>query len=324
MPFPGGYMRTLPLRLLAIVLAVFGLSAFAEGQELVKESLASFPPQTIRLEYLRPSKLRTLPNYASLRQRYVGTRLRSMEQSFAQLGVKETDVDELVLGWRSGVAAMDLEGFVTGRFTAKAIADRADAAGVAAAEVSGLPAYCLGTEPMVTCLVVLKDSLGAFGSLESLSAMMATRDGQAPSISSDERFSKLVGEAQTQAPIWGVAVGEAVPDWFRAWLPGQGNLQMDWAKAFQSVEALVYSVDTTDKVRLNVKLDCTDDQSAESTRQVFEGLRMFQQMAWQNLNPNRPNPFETVEIARSGKRISLRMTTNYSDLEGAGAPGAGF
>ena len=316
-------MKALSLRLLVGLLAVLGLSAFAEAQELVKESMASFPPQTIRLEYLRPSQLRTMPNYASLRQRYVGARLHSMEQSFAKLGVKEADVNELSLGWRPGSAAMDLEGFVSGRFTAKSIADHAATAGVSASSVNGLPAYCLGEEPAVTCLLVLKDSVGAFGSLDSLNAMMATRDQQSPSLSTDERFSKLVGEAQTQAPIWGVAVGEAVPDWFRAWLPSQGNLQMDWGKAFQAVEAAVYSIETSDRVHLDVKLDCTDEQSAESTRQVFEGLKMFQQMAWQNMNPNRPNPFETVEIARDGKRLSLRMTTNYTDLEAAGTLGTG-
>jgi hypothetical protein len=317
-------MKIFLSRLTMGLLAVLGLSGFAGAQEMLKEALASFPPQTIRLEYLNPSKLRTLPNYAGLRQRYVGARLRSMEQSFAQLGVREADVDELVLGWRPGSAAMDLEGFVAGRFTAKSIADHAGAAKVSSSDVGGMPAYCLGTGPAVTCLVVLRDSLGAFGSLDSLNDMLATRDQQSPSVSSDARFSKLVAEAPTAAPIWGVAVGEAVPDWFRAWLPNQGNLQMDWAKAFQSVEALVYSVDTGDKVRLDAKLDCTDDQSAESTRQVFEGLKMFQQMAWQNLNPNRPNPFETVEIARDGKRVSLRMTTNYSDLEGAGSLGTGY
>jgi hypothetical protein len=317
-------MKSWLSRLVMSLLAVLGLAGFAGAQELLKEAMASFPPQTIRLEYLNPAKLRGMPNYASLRQRYVGARLRSMEQSFAELGVKEADVDELVLGWRLGSTAMDLEGYVAGRFTAKSIADHAGAAGVSTSNAGGFPAYCLGTEPAETCLVVLKDSLGAFGSLESLNGMLATRDQQSPSISTDTRFSRLVDEAPTDAPIWGVAVGEAVPDWFRAWLPNQGNLQLDWAKAFQSVQALVYSVNTTDKVLLDAKLDCTDDQSAESTRQVFEGLKMFQQMAWQNLNPNRPNPFATVEIARDGSRVSLHMATNYADLEGAGAPGRGF
>lgn len=317
-------MRMAFSRLIAAVLAMLGIAAWAEAQEVVKEALTSFSPQTIRLEYLSPAKLRSVPNYASLRQRYVGPSLRTMEQSFEKLGMKESDVDELVLGWRPGsTATMEIEGLVAGRFTAKTIADRAAAAGMALSDVNGLSAYCLGREPAVTCLLVLKHSLGVFGSLDSLGTMLATRNGEAPSLNTDARFSKLVGEAQTEAPIWGVAVGEAVADWFRSSLPGQGNLQMDWGKAFNAVEAVVYNVDTTDKVRLSVKMDCADDQSAESTRQVFEGLRMFQQMAWQNMNPNRPNPYEGVEIARDGKRVSLKMTTDYADLEAAGALGAG-
>jgi hypothetical protein len=317
-------MRMAFSRLMAAVLAMLGIAAWAEAQEVVKEALTSFSPQTIRLEYLSPAKLRSVPNYASLRQRYVGPSLRTMEQSFEKLGMKESDVDELVLGWRPGsTAMMEIEGFVAGRFTAKTIAAHAAAAGTAPSDVNGLSAYCLGREPAVTCLLVLKDSLGAFGSLDSLGTMLATRDGEAPSLNTDARFSKLVGEAQTEAPIWGVAVGEAVADWFRSSLPSQGNLQMDWGKAFNAVEAVIYNVDTTDKVRLSVKMDCADDQSAESTRQVFEGLKMFQQMAWQNMNPNRPNPYEGVEIARDGKRLSLKMTTDYADLEAAGALGAG-
>ena len=47
---------------------------------------------------------------------------------------------------------------------------------------------------------------------------------------------------------------------------------------------------------------------------------MFQQLAWQNLNPNRPNPFETVEIGQDDRQVSLKMTTSYADLEGPGAP----
>jgi hypothetical protein len=314
------------MKKLSMCCAVWALAAVAlprttQAQDLVEESLVSFPPQTIRLEYSRPATLRALPNYASLRQRYVGPRLRTLEESFSQLGVGEGDIDELVLGWQPGTGSMKLEGLVVGRFTAKAIADRAAARGMSPVPVGELPAYCLGSEGASTCLVVLRDSLGAFGLPDTLAAILEAREGQTPSLASDERFAKLVREAQAEAPIWGVAVGDAVPDWFRAWMPAQGNLQMDWAKAFQSVEALVYSVDTADKVRLDVKMDCATSQAAQSTRQVFEGLKLFQQLAWQNLNPNRSNPFETVEISSSDRRVSLKMTTSYADLEGPGAPG---
>jgi len=298
--------------------------ASAAAQDLVKESLTTFAPGTIRVEYARPAKLRTLPDYEALRQRYVGPRLKALEGSFAQLGMRESDVDEILLAWRPGDGTMDVAGLVTGRFTAQTFAERAMAHGIPASDVADQPAYCLEAGAGTACLVVLRDSLGLFGSPPGLRAMLGIRGGQEPSLSTDERFSKLVGEAPTEAPVWGVAVGEAVPDWFRAWLPGQGNLQMDWSKAFQSVEGIIYSVETADNVRLDVKMDCTNDQSAESARQVFEGLRMFQEMAWQNMNPGKPNPFRGVEIARDGRRLSLRMTTSYADLQGFNPSGGGF
>ena len=116
-----------------IILAALTIPLAAQGQDLVKESLASFSPQTVRVEYSRLTKLRSLPNYQNLRQRFVGPRLRAMEESFAKLGVQEGDIDEIVLGWRPGSSMMELEGMVVGRFTAKGVSDRASAAGISLA-----------------------------------------------------------------------------------------------------------------------------------------------------------------------------------------------
>jgi hypothetical protein len=306
---------------LAVGLVVLPLCAAAE--DLVKESLTTFSPATIRLEFARPATLRTLPNYASLSRRYVAPRLRALQDSFAKLGVGENDIDEVLLAWRPGSSAMDLDGLVAGRFTAQSLASRATANGISASEIGGQSAYCLGATAGTTCLVVLRDGLGVFGNQDGLSAMLDIRSDIAPNLSTNERLTKLLGEASTQAPIWGVAVGEAVPDWFHAWMPGQGNLQLDWSKAFQSVEALAYSVEIADAVKLDAKMDCTEEQTAERTRQVFEGLRMFQQMAWQSTNPGRPNPFQGVEIARDGRRVSLKMATSFDDLQAFPATGGG-
>ena len=308
----------------AMAMGLAALPLSAAGEDLVKESLATFSPATIRVEYARPATLRTLPNYAALSQRYVAPRLRALQDSFAKLGVGESEIDEILLGWRPGTSMMDLDGLVAGRFTARSMASRATANGISASAIGGQPAYCLDATSGTTCLVVLRDGLGVFGTQDALGAMLDTRSGNAPSLATNERLTKLLGEASTQAPIWGVAVGEAVPDWFRAWMPGQGDLQLDWSKAFQSVEALVYGVEIAEAIKLEAKMDCTDDQSAESTRQVFEGLRMFQQMAWQNLNPGKSNPFQAVEIARDSRRVSLKMTTSFDDLQAFPATGVGL
>jgi hypothetical protein len=292
-----------------------------QAQGLAKEALASFASDTIRIECASPAKLRSLPNYEELRQKFVGPRLRDLEQSFAGLGVGERDLDEIILGWRPGESMMELSGLVAGRFTARQIAARATSGDVTTPAVRNSQAYCVGAGMAASCLVVLRDGLGLFGPERALNQMLEVRDGSAVGLGADSRFAQFVNEPGAASPIWGVAVGMAIPDFFRAWLP-QGNIQLDWAKAFQNVEALTYYVDTSSNVRLDVRMDCTGDQAAESTRQIFEGLRMVQQMAWQNTNPGRPNPMQSLEITRDGRRLLLRMTSSFADLQGF-SPAAG-
>ena len=93
------------LAILAVALVV--LPQAASAQDLVKEALRGFPTQTVRLEYSSPAKLRALPNYASLRQRYIGPRLRKLVTELGQLGVREEDISGLVLGWQPGSAGWD-------------------------------------------------------------------------------------------------------------------------------------------------------------------------------------------------------------------------
>lgn len=285
------------------------------AQELAREAMRTFPSDTIRIEYASPSKLRGLPNYDSLKQRFVGPRLKELEESFAKLGVSEKDIDEVMLAWKPGSSAMELSGLVAGHFTARQIADGAAANGIPKTPVGIDEAYCVGSATSPSCLVLLRDSLGLFGPETSIRQMLDVRDGTAPALPSDSRFAQFLGEPAAQAPIWGVATGVAVPDLLRSWLP-QGNIQLDWSKAFEPVEAMVYSVETSSDVRLSVTMDCTNDQSAESTRQIFEGLRMVQQMAWQNMHPGQSNPFQNLEIARDGAHVTLHMASSYTDLQG--------
>ena len=290
----------------------------ARAQDIVKEALASFPPQTIRLEYSRPAKLRELPDYQSLRTRYAGEGLRSLEASLSKLGIEEQSIDELVLGWQaSGTGMMALEGLAGGHFNPGDMARRASVQKLAPVPVSDFKAYCFGEEPTSTCVVAFDQTRGAFGPLSALTALVDARQGTGPSVSSDSRFTTLVNEAHSDAPIWGAAIGQAVADWFKGWMPGQQEVELDWSKAFQTVESLSYSVETADKARLNMKLDCTTAQDAANLRQVFSGLKMFQQLAWQNKNPGRPNPFESLVIDARDRDVLLTLTTAYTALEGA-------
>ena len=308
------------LGILAVTLVA--LPRAAPAQDLVKEALSGFPTQTIRLEFSSPAKLRGLPNYASLRQRYIGPRLRKLVEALGQLGVREEDISGLVLGWQPGSAEMGLYGFATGRFSAQAITESAEQRNMAATPVAGKQAYCLEAGLAGTCVVVLQDSLGAFGSLTALTSMLEAREGQVPSLSSDNRFPSLVAGANKDAPIWGVAVGSAVADWFRGWMPNQGSIKMDWSKVFGDVNSLTYSVAAGDNVTLGLKMDCKSSESAASLRQVLEGLKLVQQIAWDSQNPGKPNPYRGMDVGLSSNQVSLTVTTGYSELDlASGAAG---
>jgi hypothetical protein len=296
----------------------------APAQDLVKEALSGFPTQTIRLEFSSPAKLRSLPNYASLRQRYIGPRLLKLVGELGQLGIREEDISGLVLGWQPGSAEMGLYGFATGRFSAHAIAESAEQRNIPATPIAEKPAYCLEAGLAGTCVVVLQDSVGAFGSLMALTSMLEALEGQVPSISSDSRFPSLVAGADKNAPIWGVAVGAAVPDFFRGWIPNQGSIKLDWSKVFGDVNSLAYSVVAADDVTLGLKMDCKSSESAASLRQVLEGLKLVQQIAWDSQNPGKPNPYKAMNVGQDNNQVSLKLTTGYAELElASGAEGTG-
>ncbi|HLY61683.1 MAG TPA: hypothetical protein VKV95_13130 [Terriglobia bacterium] len=302
----------------ALVLCAMAWPVAAPAQDLVNTALSSFPAGTIRVEYSSPAKLRALPDFATLSKRYVGPNLLALENDLARLGIQQDDIDDLVIGWHG--ATMELSGVAQGRFDPKSVADRAAAQGLAATHVGGAPAYCLGSGPGGNCVVILSETLGAFGSIESLGAIMSARAGESPNAASDADFAKHVQDARADAAIWGIAVGPAITDWFKGWMPNQGNVQMDWKSTFQSVKVLSYSVQAADKVNLDVKLDCTSSQAAQSLTQVMQGLKLLQQMAWQNQNPKAPNPFQSLVVDRSDTQVRLNLTTQYSELE-AGIPG---
>jgi len=305
-----------------LVMTLWALPVTAPAQDLVKEALRGFSTETIRLEFSSPAKLRALPNYASLRQRYVGPRLRKLVDALGQLGIREEDISSLVLGWQPGTAEMALYGFATGRFNAQAITESAAQRNMTPSPIAGKQAYCLEAGLAGTCVVVLQDSLGAFGPLTALTAMLEARDGLAPSLGSDNHVVSLVAGANQGAPIWGVAMGPAVADWFRGWMPNQGNIKLDWGKVFGDVNSLTYSVEAGDKVTLGLKMDCKSSDAAASLRQVLEGLKLVQQIAWDSQNPGKPNPYQAMNVGMQGNQVSLSLTTGYAELELA-SEGAG-
>lgn len=292
------------------------------AQTVLADALAWLPQRTVALEYSRVSTLRTLPDYSTLRARFLGKNLRALESSLAALGIQETDIDELVLGWQTDAGkTMRYEGVASGNFNTRSVRSGAAAAKITPRSVGGIPVYCFPKDPNRTCIAVLDGSLGVFGPLPYLESMLKARAGEAPGLASDRDFASYVQNAESDAPIWGVATGQAVSKWFKAWMPGEKNLQMDWATAFKDVSAISYTIEAADNVHLNVKLDCDSLQAASSMRQLLEGMKLVQQLAWKSANPGQANPFENVTVSADNRQVSFKLIANYAALNRPGALG---
>lgn len=286
------------------------------GQDLVTAALNSFPSSTIRMEYSSPATLRRLPNYASLRQHYMGPRLKELVSSMAELGVAEDDVDQLVLGWDLDGSNVNLYGFAGGHFRSSVLEARAAVRHIPPQKIGNKTGYCLGAGLATECVVVLSPSEGVFGTLGSLSQIMQNLNLGGSGLSSNADFARVVQQeqAQTGSPIWGVATASAVASWFKGWMPKQNEVELDWAKVFEGVNILGYNIDTGSNVKLNLKLFCKSAEAAGSLRQVLEGLKLAQQIAWQNQNPNQPNPFQNMELTQTGSQIGINLTADYADI----------
>ncbi len=304
-------------------LVVLTMAGVAAAQDFVTTAMSGFPTQTTRVEYSSPSQLRKLSNYPSLRGKFLGPRLQQLESALAQIGIREDDIDDLMIGWKPGDKEMDLYGYASGHFDKAQVASHAAAQNLTPTPISGQQAYCLSAGVAGTCVVIFENSLGAFGPLTSLTGLLDAHDGQAPSLNSDPRFTGLMSSINKDAPIWGIALGGAVADWFGGWLSNQNSLKLDWGQVFQKVDSLTYSIQAADKVNLDVKLNCATASDAATLRQVLDGLKMAQQLAWTAQNPGQSNPYTDMNVDVNDKQIGLKMSVAYSELavaSGVGAP----
>ncbi len=309
----------LPILALVVLASVPGTGAAAD---FVTTAMSGLPTTTLRVEYSSPSKLRKLANYQSLRGKFLGPRLQQLEGALAQIGISEDDIDELMIGWKPGDKEMDLYGYASGHFDKLKVSDRAAANNLTPTDISGQQGYCLSAGLAGTCVVILDNSLGAFGPLSSLTTVIDTHNGQAPSIDSDPRFTSLLGDINKDAPIWGIALGGAVADWFGGWLSTQNSIKLDWGQVFQKVDSLTYAITAEDKVNLDLKLNCTTAADADSLHHVLDGLKMAQQLSWEAQNPGHPNPYASMNVDARDRQIGMQITMEYSELTLAGGVGA--
>lgn len=321
-------------------LALFLYALPSQAQGLSNEIVVSLPPETVHVELVRLSRLRELSSYKTLREQYTSSRLAELQDSLQRLGIRDTDIDEILLAWEpvpsekdgteSAATAIppDLDanggwiqnhwptffgGLAAGWFSSKSISKNAAENNVPRVSIGDSKAYCVtGKAPV--CVVLIDESLGAFGSEANLRKIISAREGRGPDLVSSPDLLGLVERVPPEPSLWGVARGSGIADWFSSWPLVGGNAQLNWEELLKSVEALEYSLSIGDKIHLKLKLNCKDSATATRLAQAFRGLRLLQTWMWQKERPSEVNPVENMDVQSSSDDVLVVLTTSESAL----------
>ena len=104
-----------------------------------------------------------------------------------------------------------------------------------------------------------------------------------------------MGDIKKDVPIWGIALGGSWRTGSAGGFRPRNNLKLDWGQVFAKVDSLTYTIDASDNVNLDMKLNCSTPADAATLRQVLDGLKMAQQLSWSAQNPGHPNPYTAHE-----------------------------
>jgi hypothetical protein len=278
------------------------LAACSLRAEIVSEAMLTFPAKTEAVEYDNLYELRRLPNYSSLRQRFAGKQLDDAKAALAKLGVNESQVHEIVMG----TSPTAFYGLVSGTFSAAQ-------AGIIAKK-NGIWPYLAGKEKIfcpkgTSCVVFLDDSLAAFGLLPQLKALLDTRLGITPRLSSNPVISTLMNTTQTRFPVRGVVYGSQLNSVISDALQQESGVHIDWTQFTSNITAFSYSVSMDSKAHVIAKLQCKTPTTAGVLRQMLGALGGVQSVATKAGKDPASMPFQKLEVSATGDLVDLKMDT---------------
>ena len=235
--------------------------------DIVPDALFTFPTQTEYVEYDNLASLRTLPSYNSLRQDFSGKQLEEAKSVLEQLGIRESQVQEVI----TGSSSTGLYGLMAGQFDSESITKSARSKRYAA-KLLDRETFCAGRE---TCIMFLENSLAAFGSIVHLKAMLQARQGVLTRLSANSDAVRLLNSTDRSSPLRGILFGEQLKAAIPALVHDWSSWKIDVSR-LPSIRTVAYSVTFDAKAHVSATLECASGIAATSLSQMLGVLGTLQ------------------------------------------------
>lgn len=293
---------TMPQGLLVLLLLACPLPA--RGQEVAREALASFPADTRQLVCTNLAELRYSSDYPRIRNRILNGQLRAFADFLGSLGIDpDRDVDEVILGWRSQ-AEDSFFALARGNFQPDRLRQEFTMSHLPTRNYGGMELYAFGTgaDPHDLFFTFLDSSLAAFGRWPNVKALLGVRQGDLPSLESNQAFADWEHEEEGTAPQWGVMTGRSAANLAAGWLAAGKEAMTDLSPFLSPVEAVLYSVDWDGGFTAELSVICQNREAASALSTLLK--------VWQAA-PARPalGPLLTnMEAHQDGSRLLISLS----------------
>jgi hypothetical protein len=320
------WLRPQTHRLRAAVLVAVALVSLtpirAWAQSAAQDALAMFPSDTEQFAYSDLSQMRTIPQFPVILSSLVGPGLRSLESFLKPAGIDpEKDVQQMVLGWRSGTDTSRFFGIAEGNFNTDQVQQYFINQRVPFQTYQGYDLYPSGSGSPRTELFVtfLNSSTAAFGRLEDLKALIDVQNNTRSSLETNTDFQNWADELEGTAPQWGIATGPAAANQAIPWLTAGKNVPGNLSALFSPVRAVLYRVNWSQGsgVRLHLSVHCQNLQAAAGLSQLFTLLHnsaSSPSASTAQLTPAMAQVLQNLEVNTDGSNLSLDTTAPIGAL----------
>jgi hypothetical protein len=285
------------------VAALLWVAAAVSSAQLLTEAAAAFPEKTTSLEYDGLSRLRSLPNYSSLRKQYSGEGLQRVQKDLLLIGISENQLTEVV----TAAGSNGFFGMMAGNFHTATIAKEAARHGIPPGALEDGPLFC-GSEGTCVLLLSKEEGRGFFGTKDQLKAISDVRQGRAPSLANNPTFAYLNNRFDQQSPVLGFAPGREISEWIGTSMPSAISASLDLPRLFSGIETFGYSVKLDSKAHVGLNLICSSEQAGSLLKNALSaasGLARAAAVAGGSM------PFDNMAVESSGRLVAVNLDAPF-------------
>jgi hypothetical protein len=315
---PSRYLSNI-LRKRLWCFVVLASPCLLQGQQLPREALSSFPADTQQIAYSNLADLRSSSEYPKIRERVLNRQLRYFQDFLRSIGIEpEKDVDEVILGWRGpGTDSAGFFGMAAGHFQSDRVRQYFARTQLPVRQYQGFDLYAFGSghDPTDLFFTFLNNSLGAFGRLADLRALLDIRLGSVNALDSNSAFVNWEGEIEGLAPQWGILSGKAAANLAAGWFSASPQLNVDLKSFMTPVQAVLYRVQWENGFSANLAIVCKDTQSAGVISQLLSIFQSAPQPVAAGQGVSFPAILQTMEAHQNGSRVELNVSGPMEALD---------